>query len=172
MCWQWGYLLNQFLLTKVLIMLEDLTKYASLVLSCGFALILLWEVGESSTTGSFTISNQLFFWLPTIPRNSRPMLAATSGFHQSPRPPVVQYWHIAIVIKVASEYSEFLSTFFLGGGDRANTHPMAVSSGFYQSLGPMLSGNVLWVALVHLQGHQNGKQRRLNWLSLIILPSS
>ena len=58
-CWQWGYLLNQVLLTKVLIMLKDLSRYASLVLSCDFALILLWEVGETSTTGSSTILNQL-----------------------------------------------------------------------------------------------------------------
>jgi hypothetical protein len=40
-------------------MLEDLSKYASLVLSCVFALVLLEEVGISSTTGSTTISNQL-----------------------------------------------------------------------------------------------------------------
>ncbi len=59
MCWQQGYLLNQVLLTKVLIMLEDLSKYASLVLLCVSALVLLWEVGASSTTCSSTISNQL-----------------------------------------------------------------------------------------------------------------
>ncbi len=40
-------------------MLEDLSKYASLVLSCGFALVLLEEVGVSSTTGSSATSNQL-----------------------------------------------------------------------------------------------------------------
>ena len=40
-------------------MLKDLSKYASLVLSRVFALILLEEVGESSTTGSSTILNQL-----------------------------------------------------------------------------------------------------------------
>ena len=34
-------------------MLKDLSKYASLVLSCGFALIVLCEVGESSTIGTY-----------------------------------------------------------------------------------------------------------------------
>jgi hypothetical protein len=44
----------------MLIMLEDLSKYASLiVLSCGFALILLLEVGEGSTTCSSINLNQL-----------------------------------------------------------------------------------------------------------------
>ena len=40
-------------------MLEDLSKYASLVLSGGFTLVLLEEVGVSSTTGSSTTLNQL-----------------------------------------------------------------------------------------------------------------
>ncbi len=40
-------------------MLKDLSKYASLILSCVFALILLEEVGVSSTTGSSTTLNQL-----------------------------------------------------------------------------------------------------------------
>ena len=35
------------------------SKYASLVLLCVFALVLLSEVGGSSTTGSSTISNLL-----------------------------------------------------------------------------------------------------------------
>ncbi len=46
MCWQQGYLLNQVLLTKVLIMLEDLSKYTSLVLPCDSALVLVRGSGK------------------------------------------------------------------------------------------------------------------------------
>ena len=49
---QCGYLLNQHLLTKLLIMIEDLSKYASLAL-------LFFSVGFRSITGSSTSSKQL-----------------------------------------------------------------------------------------------------------------
>ena len=59
---EYNYLLNQHVLTKLLIMIKDLSKYASLV----FVLIFFFElkfctdpVGDNSNTGSSTISNQL-----------------------------------------------------------------------------------------------------------------
>ena len=60
MCWQHGYLLNQVLLTKWLIIAEDLSRYSFLVLTCTFVPDL--SSGErvvNISTGNSTISNQL-----------------------------------------------------------------------------------------------------------------
>ncbi len=63
MFWQRGYLLNQHLLTKLLIIDEDLSKYASLVFVLIFCLWLIFcfvpVCDKSSVTSSSTISNQL-----------------------------------------------------------------------------------------------------------------
>jgi hypothetical protein len=76
----------------------------------------------------------------------------------------VLYRRTTMAIKMASKNGAFLSSFFvqpwwLPVQYWANPRPMAASSGFYQSPGPMLLGNALGVALAHLQGHQNGKQQ-------------
>jgi hypothetical protein len=79
----------------------------------------------------------------------------------------VSYGHTSMAIKMVSIYI-YYGTFFIVVLFAVPCWPpgqygaKVVSSGFYQSPAPMLLGNVLGVGPAHLQGHQNGKQWRLN----------
>ena len=62
MYWQRGYQQNQFLFTKLLIIADDLSKYANLGFSCvlvPFHPLVSRGIITSVITGSSTISNQL-----------------------------------------------------------------------------------------------------------------